>query len=106
MSSFVSLMLFRNIYSAALANHHDAHLTGIFHFLLDLMGDIMSKNRGLCVGNLVGLNHDVNLTAGLHGIRTLNAFMSVSDLLELLKTLNVVFGRLATRTELGSTSAW
>lgn len=43
MSSFASLMLFSDIDSAALANHDDAHLTGILHLFLDLMGDIVSQ---------------------------------------------------------------
>ena len=96
MSSFVSFMLFRNVYSTALANHHDAHLTGIFHLFLDLMSNVVSENRGLSVRDLVGLNHDMNLAAGLHSIGTLNTLMSIGDLFKLLKTLDVVFSRLTT----------
>ena len=98
MSSFASLMLFSDIDSAALANHDDAHLTGILHLFLDLMGDIVSQDRGLGIGNLVRLDHDVDLATGLHGIGTFDAVMRVGDLLELLKTLDVVLGRLATGT--------
>lgn len=54
MSSFASHMLFSDIDSAALANHDDAHLTGILHLFLDLMGDIVSQDRGLGIGDLVG----------------------------------------------------
>ena len=98
MSSFASLMLFSDIDSAALANHDDAHLTGILHLFLDLMGDIVSQDRGLGIGDLVRLNHHVDLATSLHGIGTLDAVMGVGDLLELLKTLDVVLGRLATGT--------
>ena len=91
-------MLFSDIDSAALANHDDAHLTGILHLFLDLMGDIVSQDRGLGIGDLVRLNHDVDLATSLHGIGTLDAFMGVGNLLELLKTLDVVLGRLATGT--------
>ena len=87
------------------------------------MGDIVSQNRGLGIGDLVRLNHDVDLATSLHGIGTLDAVMGVGDLLELLKTLDVVLSRLATgtgaraetasaactrtsSTVLGSTSAW
>ena len=91
-------MLFSDIDSAALANHDDAHLTGILHLFLDLMGDVMSQDRGLSIGNLVRLNHDVNLATSLHSIGTLDAVMGVGDLLELLKALDVVLGRFATGT--------
>ena len=73
MSSFASLMLFSDIDSAALANHDDAHLTGILHLFLDLMGDIVSQDRGLGIGDLVRLDHDVDLATSLHGIGTFDA---------------------------------
>ena len=89
-------MLFSDIDGTALANHDDAHLTGILHLFLDLMGDIVRKHRGLSIGDLVRLNHDMNLATGLHGIGTLDAVVRVGNPLELLKALDVVLGRLAT----------
>ena len=91
-------MLFSDIDSTALANHDDAHLTGILHLFLDLTGDIVSQNRGLGIGDLVRLNHDVDLATSLHGIGTLDAVMGVGNLFELLKALDVVLGRFATST--------
>lgn len=87
------------------------------------MGDVMSQDRGLSIGNLVRLNHDVDLATSLHGIGALDAIMGVGNLLELLQALDVVLGRFATgtgreaetasaawtrtsSTVLGSTSAW
>ena len=40
----------------------------------------------------------MNLATGLHGIGTLDAVVRVGNLLELLKTLDVVLGRLAAGT--------
>ena len=40
----------------------------------------------------------MDLATSLHGIGTLDAVMGVGDLLELLKALDVVLGRLATGT--------
>ena len=91
-------MLFSDIDGTALANHDNANLTGILHLFLDLMGDIVRKHRGLGIGDLVRLNHDMNLATGLHGIGTLDAVVRVGNLLELLKTLDVVLCRLAAGT--------
>ena len=89
-----------------------------------LLGDVVGENGGLGVGDLLGLDHDVQLATGLHGIGALDALVGVGDLLELLEALYVGVsadsrrapGRAAemasaawTRTSStvsGSTSAW
>ncbi len=48
--------------------------------------------------DLVRLNHDVDLATSLHGHRYARRLHGVGNLLELLKTLDVVLGRLATGT--------
>lgn len=61
----------------------------------------MRQNRGLGIRDLVRLNHDMDLTTGLHGIGALDAVMRISDLLELLKALDVILGGLATGARTG-----
>ena len=95
-------MLFSDIDGTALANHDNAHLTGILHLFLDLVGDIVRKHRGLGIGDLVRLNHDMDLATGLHGIGALDAVVRIGDLLELLEALDVVLGRLAAGAGTGS----
>ena len=61
------------IHSAALANHDDANLARMLHFVFDLLGDIMSENRGLSIGYLVRVHHDeLNLATSLHRIGALD----------------------------------
>ena len=58
----------------------------------------MSEHRGLGIRDPLGLDHDVKLTTGLHGIGTLNAIVGVRNLLELLETLDVGLSALAAST--------
>ena len=58
----------------------------------------MGKDRGLGIGDLLGLDHDVKLATSLHGVGALHTLVGVGDLLELLESLNVGLGTLATCT--------
>ena len=55
----------------------------------------------LRIGDLLGLDHHMELATSLHGVGALDSFMGVRDLLELLKALDVGLCRLTTGTRTG-----
>ncbi len=98
MSSSAIKRLLRHTDRAGLADNDHADLAGILHLVLDLLGDVVGKDRGLSIGDLLRLNHHVELAAGLHRVGALDALVRVRDLLKLLEALDVVLGGLATGT--------
>ncbi len=71
--------LLRDVNGARLANDDDADLAGILHLVLDLLGNVVGQNRGLGIGDLLGLDHDAELATSLHGIGALDALVGVRD---------------------------
>ena len=63
-------------YGACLADYRNLHLTGIGHFVLNLLGDVGWENLDALVVNLVGTDDDAELTTGLDGIRICLDFIS------------------------------
>src|ERR1700741_3832116 len=80
---------------AGLADDRDADLAGVGELLLDLLGDVAGDDLGLDVVHLLGLDHDADLAARLHGEDLLDAFLLDGDLLEALKAPHVHLKRLA-----------
>ena len=78
-----------------LADHGDADLARVGELLLDLLGDVAGDHLGLDVVDPVGLDHDPDLAAGLHGEDLLHAFVAAGDLLQPLQALDVHLQRLA-----------
>lgn len=62
---------------------------GVLHLVLDLLRDIVRKDDSRSFVDLVGNDHDANLTTSLHGVRALDAFVGIGDFLELLEALDV-----------------
>ncbi len=76
----------------------DLDLTGVGQLVLDLLGDVAREQHHLILRDLLGLDHDANLAAGLNGIAVGDAGKALGDFLKLFKTLDVVLDILATRT--------
>ena len=53
---------------AGFADHSDLHLTGIGHFVLDLLGDIVRQSFRFLIRKLVGADDHAQFAAGLNGI--------------------------------------
>ena len=70
----------------------DANLAGILHLVLDLLCDVVGKNRRLRIRDLLRLHHDMKLATRLHRIGALDTLMRVGNLLELFETLDIAFG--------------
>src|SRR5689334_24002594 len=71
--------LARELRGAGLADDRDADLAGVGELLLDLLGDVAGDDLGLDVVYLLGLDHDADLAARLHGEDLLDAFLLGSD---------------------------
>src|SRR6202034_2100837 len=80
------------------AHHGDADLPWIGQFLFDLLGDVAGDHLGLDVVDVVGLDHDPDLAARLHGEDLLDTLVAAGYLLEALQALDVHLKRLAART--------
>ena len=68
----------------------DLDLSGIFHFALDPLSDVMCDDDHLIVVDLLRLDDDADLTTCLDGERVLDSVIGVGDLFELLQTFDVV----------------
>src|SRR5215469_343968 len=80
---------------AGFADDGDADLARIGELLLHLLGDVARDHLSLDVVDLVGLDHDPDLAARLHGEDLLDALPLGRDLLEALQPLDVHLKRLA-----------
>src|SRR4030042_593153 len=78
-----------------LPNDGDLDLAGVIELVLDLRGRLLGQERGPVVGDLLGLDDDADLPAGLQGEGLLDAFERRGDLLELLQPLDVRLEELA-----------
>src|SRR5258707_10678071 len=82
---------------AGLANHRDANLAGIRELGLDLLRDVLRQPERLLVGELVAVDDDAHLAAGLDGEGLLHALERRGDLFELLEPLDIGLEDLAPR---------
>ena len=82
--------LFRVLDDLGLPQDVDLDLTGVLHFLLDLLGQVPGQDDHLVLADLLGPHHDPHLAAGLDGIGLIHAGIGAGDGLQLLQTLDVV----------------
>src|SRR5260370_17609747 len=78
-----------------LADHGDSDLTRKAELCFDPLGDIPRHQLSSCVIDLLRLDQDPDLAAGLDGVGLLHALKRVGDLFELLEPLDVCLERLA-----------
>ena len=76
--------LFRVIHNPLLANDIDLDLSGIFHLVLDLLGNISCEYYHVRIRNLIGYDHDSDFSACLNSKRFFNTLITVGDFFELL----------------------
>ena len=76
---------------AAFADNADLDLAGIFQLVLDLLDNILRDEHHTLVGNLLGLDHDTDLTAGLDRKGLVDTGEAAGNFFQLLQTLDVVF---------------
>ena len=98
-----AILSFSVIYVTGFSDYRYLNLSGIIKRILDLLGNVTCEDLHLVVGDNLGLNHDSNLTAGLDCEGLFNTLEVTCNLLKLLKSLDVVFNILTSRT--GSCSA-
>src|SRR5215472_15929786 len=67
-SAFVIRVSLRHFHRARLADHDDLDVPGILHLGLDALGDVLGELVRVEIGDLLGLGHDTQLTAGLDRI--------------------------------------
>src|SRR5688500_9356085 len=84
-----------------LADHRHLDLARLGEVLLDLLGDVAREPDRLLVGDLLAVDDDPNLAAGLDGEALLHALEARGDLLELLEALDVGLEDLAARPGAG-----
>ena len=84
-------ILFRVLDDLGLPQDVDLDLTGVLHFLLDLLGQVPGQDDHLVLADLLGPHHDPHLAAGLDGVGLIHAGIGAGDGLQLLQTLDVVF---------------
>ena len=87
--------------SSRLSEKIDLDLAGIFQLALDLLCDLSGEENHFVFGNLIGLDHDSDLAAGLDSVGAFNTVEGVGELFELFKTLDVVFDVFAACTGTG-----
>ena len=87
--------LLRVIDGLGLAHEIDLDLTGVGQLVLDLLGDVAREQHHLILRDLLGLDHDADLAAGLNGKAVGDAGEALGDFLELFQTLDIVFDVLA-----------
>ena len=85
------------IHSACLADDGDFHLTGIGHFILNLLGYLARKELGLLVVDLVGTNDNTKLATGLYSIGLCYTGIRHRKLLKVVQTFDVSLNNLAGR---------
>ena len=100
--SFLGKTLFCVLHSAALADHIDLDLAGVIQRVLDLLGNGAGQQDDLIVADDVGLDHDADLTACLHGKGLLDALKAGRDLLQVLQALDIALHVLTAGTRAGS----
>src|ERR687897_3265708 len=83
--------------AADLANHRDFDLPRVLELLLDPLGHVAGQDLGGHVVDVLGLDHDPDLAAGLHGEDLVDPRVAAGDLLEALQTLDVGLERLPPR---------
>src|SRR6056297_413485 len=86
---------------ARLAYDRHLHLARVLHVLLDATGDVAREEDGAGVVDLVGLDDDADLAAGLDGVALLDAGEARGDRLERLEALEVDLERLAAGSRTG-----
>ena len=79
------------VYRPALTNNVDLDLSGVFHFALNFVCHFTGNDLHVIVRNLLGLDHNTDLTAGLNGVGLFNAAKALGNLLQLFQTFDVVF---------------
>ena len=89
------IRLFRVVDSLGLAQEIDLDLTGVGQLVLDLLGDVAREQHHLILRDLLGLDHDADLAAGLNGKAVGDAGEALGDFLELFETLDIVLDVLA-----------
>src|SRR5713226_1022634 len=72
-----------------LADHRDPDLPGKAQLSLDAFGDVPRHQLGSGVIDLLRLDQDPDLAAGLDGVRLLDSLERVGDLLQLFQPLDV-----------------
>src|SRR5215510_15276986 len=77
--------LLRVLDRARLAHHRDLDLARVLELLLDLLGDVARHDLRREVVDVLGLDHDPDLAAGLHRVDLLDARIARADLLEPLE---------------------
>src|SRR5215213_10322650 len=75
--------------AADLADHGDLDLPGVLELLLDPLGHVAGQDLGGDVVDVLGLDHDPDLAAGLHGEHLVDPGVAAGDLLEALQALDV-----------------
>ena len=83
--------------SAGFADDVDLDLTRILEFIFDLLADISCKSGHRVILDLLGLDHDTDLSTRLDRVRGFDALEGGRDLFELLQTLDVILQILAAR---------
>src|SRR5207237_1050182 len=89
---------FRELDSARLADHGHLDLTGVLELVLDLAGDLVGEQHRRVVVDLLRLDDDTDLAAGLERVDLLDALVAGGDAFERLEPLDVVLEALAART--------
>ena len=82
--------LSRVIDGACLPNDRDLDLSWVLQAFLDLLTHVARKPQGAQVLDVLGLNDDAYLTAGLNRERFLDAGKGIGNDLERLQALDVV----------------
>src|SRR5262249_30584853 len=70
-------------------NDGDLDLAGVLQFVLDPARDVLREPDRFFVGDLLALDHDADLAAGLEGEGLRDALERIGDALELLEPLHV-----------------
>src|SRR5919106_2671179 len=83
--------------AADLAPHGDLDLPRVLELLLDPLGHVAGQHLGGDVVDVLRLDHDADLAAGLHGEHLVDPRIAAGDLLEALQALDVGLERLPPR---------
>src|SRR5829696_8358122 len=80
-----------------LADDGDLDLSGVFQLVLDPPGDVLGQPDGLLVRDVIALDQDADLAAGLQRKRLRDALERVGDAFELFQPLDVGLEDVAAR---------
>src|SRR4051812_26899902 len=86
---------------SAFAPHRHANFAGIRQLLLDLLGDVPRQDDGLGVADLVAVDEDADLAAGLDRVDSGDAGLGLREGFQLLDALDVAVEGLAARARAG-----